>query len=64
MRSQSFQHCAQFANLVGAVGRAGRRRAVVVVLMARLAAGVLLMIGPGQPLARLDSLMRNRLWIL
>ena len=63
MRSQSFQHCAQFANLVGAVGRAAGVVAVVVVLMAGLAAGVLLMIGPG-PLARLDSLMRNRLWIL
>ena len=47
MRSQSFQHCAQFANLVGAVGRAAGVVAVVVVLMARLAAGVLLMIGPG-----------------
>ena len=47
MRSQSFQHCAQFADLVGAVGRAAGVVAVVVVLMARLAAGVLLMIGPG-----------------
>ena len=61
MRSQSFQHCAQFANLVGAVGRAAGVVAVVVVLMARLAAGVLLR---PSPLARLDSLMRTHLWIL
>ena len=50
MRSQSFQHCAQFANLVGAVGRAAGVVAVVVVLMARLAAGVLLMIAQAQPI--------------
>ena len=47
MRSQSFQHCAQLTNLIGAVGRAARIITMVVVLMAGLAAGVLLMIGPG-----------------
>ena len=46
MRSQSFQHCAQLTNLIGAVGRAARIITMVVVLMAGLAAGVLLMIGP------------------
>ena len=47
VRSQSFQHCAQLTNLIGAVGRAARIITMVVVLMAGLAAGVLLMIGPG-----------------